>query len=327
MYVPPNGSVRNGSKLGIDFYLADDKLWERAEEDGIIDAEDDETNIVQVKSSKQLSSPNEKEPQRDRDVGDGPSPQPASKRKDNSPESRVKSPNTSISCSQNTMEGAEILLGLNKTLKTGNLTPERPETMVADVAHILPPQPSKYKSYATKRGIKELMKFREKRKRKLVDEMKQEPPQKQRKISPKSPEVHLTQVPEDDASNFHHSPATRRSKNAKDKSLPLHGINFFGSGISDDTKRTVDKLGGRFLNEVTGNALDKSNVERKLFFISEVHNRRTHKYILACALGVPMLSTNWLFTMEKQFKEYQEQGRTFGKLPSVFDSKLYSNNR
>ncbi len=68
MYVPPNGSVRNGSKLGVDFYLADDKLWERAEEDGIIDAEDDETNIVQVKSSKQLSSPNEKEGRKDRDV-------------------------------------------------------------------------------------------------------------------------------------------------------------------------------------------------------------------------------------------------------------------
>ena len=91
--MPPNGSVRNGSKVGVDFFLADEKLWQKAEELGIIDAEDDETNTVQVKSTAK-PLPKEKELRKDKEAKNvkgrrQSSPKPGTKRKTNQPNVRT----------------------------------------------------------------------------------------------------------------------------------------------------------------------------------------------------------------------------------------------
>jgi hypothetical protein len=92
----------------------------------------------------------------------------------------------------------------------------------------------------------------------------------------------------------------------------------------DDLKKVVEQLGGTYLNDVSGNYLHHEMVKKKMFFLSDVKFRRTHKYILASALGVPMLNMNWITALQKLYGEFNDKG---GMMPSAFDSRLYSRHR
>ena len=72
-----------------------------------------------------------------------------------------------------------------------------------------------------------------------------------------------------------------------------------------------------------------NSVKKKLFFLSDVSKRRTHKYVLASALGVPMLSVTWLAELEDELKKFQETEATSTNVvpPTVFDAPRYSRNR
>ena len=204
----------------------------------------------------------------------------------------------SVTFSQNTMEGAEILMNLNK---------------------------SEYENMATPLGINELLKFRRRatKKRKAEEKKEDRSPRKREKLSPAAM-CHLTQNPDDAHSVSFQSPQPRRVKSADKKCLPLYELLFFGSGVTDEIKIAVNRLGGTYLNDVSGNYLREETVGKKMFFLSDVKFRRTHKYILASALGVPMLNFEWVTALETQFIEVQKKG---GKTLSAFDSRLYSRHR
>ncbi len=213
--------------------------------------------------------------------------------------------------SQTAIEGAEILLGLTKNNVNEN-----------------PAVPVEVGCVATPTGIKQLLKFRSinplKKRKSPVTCSQDEPPKKKGKSSPDNHKFHLTQADDDVMLKRWVSPVpktiTKRGK------LPFDGFCFFGSGIDVSVADAVSRLGGKFLKEVKGDALKTKNVVKKLFFLSDIINRRTHKYILACALGVPMLHFKWVYAVEKQYEEYVSQKEELSNIraPSVFDSQLYS---
>lgn len=213
--------------------------------------------------------------------------------------------------SQTAIEGAEILLGLTKNNVNEN-----------------PAVPVEVGCVATPTGIKQLLKFRSinllKKRKSPGTYSPDEPPKKKGKSSPDNHKFHLTQADDDVMLKRWVSPVpktvTKRGK------LPFDGFCFFGSGIDVSVADAVSRLGGKFLKEVKGDALKTKNVVKKLFFLSDIVNRRTHKYILACALGVPMLHFDWVYAVEKQYEEYVSQKEELPNIraPSVFDSQLYS---
>ena len=230
--------------------------------------------------------------------------------------------------SQNAMEGAEILLGM---INSENEVIE--ETSGSRRA-------LEYKNYVTKEGVKAMVEFRKSRKQKRKDvsettHSKKRQRRSQKKecttnrvaVKTKVPSVvyHLSQFPEDDTVKAH-----RSLKLHKNTALPLDGMTFFASGASPEVERTVVKLGAKFLRDIGGDLLKESNVYKKLMFLSDAEKRRTHKYILASALGVPMLHFNWITAFLNKFEKYQQtHSESFKsvKRPSPFDSVLYASHR
>ena len=204
--------------------------------------------------------------------------------------------------------GAEMLLQLNKSQNE-------------DSRH-----EDEYMSRVTKRGIKELLKFRRRAgvKRQAEDEKKddEEFPQKRAKMSPSSM-CHLTQVTEEPNDQCFQPPPKTSFKNSRKEKLksPLTGLFFFGSGVDDHVRKSVYSMGGTFLDDV-GRFTSKNKVKLKLFFLSSASKRRTHKYVLACALGVPMLHIDWLFALKKEFEEFKKDGDGL-KVPGAFDNRRY----
>ena len=219
-----------------------------------------------------------------------------------------KSPEEILNYSQKTVQGAEMLLQLNKSQNE-------------DSRH-----QDEYMSRVTKRGIKELLKFRRRAgiKRQAEDEKKdgEEFPQKRAKMSPSSM-CHLTQVTEDPNDQCFQPPPKTSFKNSRKEKLksPLTGLFFFGSGVDDQVRKSVYSMGGTFLDDV-GRFTSKNKVKLKLFFLSSASKRRTHKYVLACALGVPMLHIDWLSALKKEFKEFKKDGDG-RKVPGAFDNRRY----
>lgn len=218
--------------------------------------------------------------------------------------------------------------------KNDNGAVSRTVTFSQNAAKVLDPQATTatqwnmlpdYDNLATNSGIKKLLNTR----RQSQMKRKGNPPaiegsRKKMKPSP-STICHLTQNPDDEhiliEPNLYQPRWIKRSLN---KDLPLYGLCFFGSGVGEKVRKTVDLLGGIFLADISGYNLKEENVKRKLFFLSDVNRRRTHKYILACALGVPMLNFEWLFELEEQFNEYKRDNK---KLPNAFDSYLFNKYR
>lgn len=211
--------------------------------------------------------------------------------------------------SQRTVEGAEILLELNKA--KGNLDEEEDPL---------------YDNRITTRGVKELLKFRRRAasKRKSVQSHGSESSLKRLRVSP-SATCHLTQAPEDsEIQSFARSPQVKRLKNSH-KNLPLSGLFFFGSGVKDDAKRTVRELGGSFLDDLQ-RFLSQNKTKLKLFFLSHVGNRRTHKYILAGALGVPMLNVDWVYSLRDDYEDFKKND-SCKKMPDAFNNRRYIRHR
>eukprot|EP00557_Chaetoceros_sp_GSL56_P002243 CAMPEP_0176502384 /NCGR_PEP_ID=MMETSP0200_2-20121128/14720_1 /TAXON_ID=947934 /ORGANISM="Chaetoceros sp., Strain GSL56" /LENGTH=1764 /DNA_ID=CAMNT_0017901443 /DNA_START=340 /DNA_END=5631 /DNA_ORIENTATION=- len=182
----------------------------------------------------------------------------------------------------------------------------------------------KYDNMATASGIKKLIHLRKQSqiKCKLKDH-EIEGPRKRLKLSP-SAICHLTQNPDDEHSVEPVFNPPRWIKRSLSKDLPLCGLLFFGSGVDERVRYlwvllllTSDKK-NNFLLTLSSLRLcpDMSAIN--------VNRRRTHKYILACALGVPMLNFEWLFELEEKFNEYKGDRQT---LPSAFDSHLFSKYR
>lgn len=224
------------------------------------------------------------------------------------------SPMDTIPHSQNTMEGAEILLGLNSKNKDISKSKQVNSCVT------------------TKHGVKELLTFRSKRRKRKHSNTS--PPNehvtKRGKISRGNNSCHLTQVQDDFQLNGVVSPLLSVKLTNKEK-LPLKGFSFFGSGIDLKVAKIITRLGGKFINELKGDKLKREHVAKKLFFLSDVKCRRNHKYLLAIALGVPMLQSEWASALENQYHTYEAQiqnGNTSKMaFPSIFDNKLYTQYR
>merc|ERR1712151_1126209 len=108
--------------------------------------------------------------------------------------------------------------------------------------------------------------------------------------------------------------------------LPFDGFSFFTSGIGDTERSLINYLGGKVITEVDGKAFISDNVCGQLFFVSKSENYRKHKYLLAAALGVPMLHVSWLSAMKSLYDTYKsnKEKNIDVKLvnPSVFNSSL-----
>ena len=214
--------------------------------------------------------------------------------------------------SQNTMKGAEMLLELTKSVGGGG------------------PIAQDGSCVATKHGIKRLKDFvmsgkvdTTQRNSRSFDSPKRSPKGVTNK-NPLNVVFHLTQAQEDLQLETWVSPIPDERKQAL--KIPLKGFLFFGSGIDINVVNTVAKLGGKFLREIKGESLNRSNVVKKLFFLSGISNRRNLKYLLACALGVPMLHYKWIYALERkvvQFQSLREVERSEKSQPTVFDPNLF----
>jgi hypothetical protein len=143
----------------------------------------------------------------------------------------------------------------------------------------------------------------------------QPPPVKRNKVS----SFHLSQTPESTAFHLPPQVTARKDESTLRERKPFDGLSFFASGLDESSYNEIRSLGGSILTELSGEVVNASNVTKKLFFVSEPTKRRTLKYILAGALGVPMLHKCWVAAIFDRFKSKQQ--------PNVFDSALYSSYR
>jgi hypothetical protein len=90
----------------------------------------------------------------------------------------------------------------------------------------------------------------------------------------------------------------------------LNGFSFLLSGCSHVSEQ-VARMGGNVVEAVADISLKRTEVGSKLFFLSEPSCRRRTKYLLAVALGLPMLHYHCLNDLEH------------GKFLSLFDNELY----
>lgn len=209
--------------------------------------------------------------------------------------------------SQRTKEGAEILAGLN--CKTHD--------------QIVAP----YNSIATDKGILNVLKMRNRgseKKRKKKEQSEMSLTIKRIKTSPQ-PTFHCTQDPSD-ISPLLNSSAKKSTNSDNSSTLPLSNLIFFGSGLDESIPKRVEYLGGVFKREIQGEDLKRSTFSKRLFFLSTPDKRRTHKYFLAVALGVPMLHVDWLEKVAEDHKQYIENGCK-GSVPTAFNSENYSRYR
>lgn len=241
--------------------------------------------------------------------------------------------------SQNTMEGVETLLMMNASGAASNTdsssgTAAAAATLeVANDTRAVNPSFSDYEDIVTPKGIEAL---RAARLRSFQDVT---PSPKKRSASPasvaessatssgrkrqktRSPrkdeapssiDTRLSQVPyqlcdsldemsqsqSDTSSTFTRRKSTKRGDN--DKVLPLNGLSFIGSGLDTKHADIIKALGGEYLSDVS--TLDDTTIYGSLFFVSNVQQRRKLKYILASALGVPMLHYSWLKAIQNKYE-------------------------
>jgi hypothetical protein len=96
------------------------------------------------------------------------------------------------------------------------------------------------------------------------------------------------------------------------------GTDFFFSGV-DSSFQIVDRisrLGGKVIQP---HSLTLERAHRNTFFLADYNCWRKMKYILANALGVPMLHFQWIAELEQKFQEYGTA--------KPFDSELYKKYR
>ena len=135
--------------------------------------------------------------------------------------------------------------------------------------------------------------------------------------APSSLDTRLSQVPyqlcdslddtsqsqSDASSTFARRKSTKRANDGK--MLPLSGLSFFGSGLDEKHADIIKTLGGEHLSDVS--SLDDATIYGSLFFVSNVQQRRKLKYILASALGVPMLHYSWLKAIQTKYEAIEER--------------------
>ena len=94
----------------------------------------------------------------------------------------------------------------------------------------------------------------------------------------------------------------------------LEGYSFIISGCSH-VKKQVERMGGIVLEDFSEFSMERTDIGGKLWFLSEPSCRRRTKYILAVALGLPMLHFHCLDDLEQ------------GNYSSLFDNELYKSWR
>jgi hypothetical protein len=162
------------------------------------------------------------------------------------------------------------------------------------------------------------------KKRKKKDQSDATSASKRLKTSPQ-PTFHCTQDLSD-ISPLLKSSTKKPLKADGSSKLPLSNLIFFGSGLDDAIPKYIEYLGGDFKKEIGSEDVKRSNFSRKLFFLSTPDKRRTHKYFLAVALGVPMLHIDWLHKVAEEYRQYEKNGFN-GSTPTAFNSENYSRYR
>lgn len=94
----------------------------------------------------------------------------------------------------------------------------------------------------------------------------------------------------------------------------LKGYSFIISGCGH-VKKQVERMGGSVLEDFSEFSMERTDIGGKLWFLSEPSCRRRTKYILAVALGLPMLHFHCLDDLEQ------------GNYSSLFDNELYKSWR
>lgn len=118
--------------------------------------------------------------------------------------------------------------------------------------------------------------------------------------------------------------SSRRQNNGSIK-LPFEGLTFFTSGVPNNIQATIKRLGGSILNDIGEKWLKPQNAFNRLFFVSTPEKRRTHKYLLAGALGVPMMHVSWVKSIRALQEEHEKHGTNDPPYP--FNSELYTAHR
>ena len=241
--------------------------------------------------------------------------------------------------SQNTMEGVETLLMMNasgaasNTDSTSGKAAAAATLEVANDSRAVNPSIPDYEDIVTPKGIEAL---RAARLRSLQDvtpspkkrsaspasaakssatssgRKRQKTRSPQKEEAPSSIDTRLSQVPyqlcdsldemsqsqSDASSTFARRKSTKRGDNGK--ILPFNGLSFIGSGLDTKHADIIKALGGEYLSDVS--TLDDTTIYGSLFFVSNVQQRRKLKYILASALGVPMLHYSWLKAIQNKYE-------------------------
>ena len=225
-------------------------------------------------------------------------------------------PSKSSMYSQKTMEGAEILLGMNK------------DEMVTIPKKKGGSKNFEYHNYVSTNGIDGLIAFRSRRGEKMkniieTDCSSKPTPRKSARNEVYSTTYHMSQSQEVNRIKRNQLP-NLHSKTP----LPLENMSFFASGADPNLEKIIAKLGGEFIRDISATVLEESNIHKKMIFLSDAQNRRTHKYILASALGVPMLHFDWASALLRKFEDYQNEKKSeISEQPSPFDSDLYTKYR
>ena len=361
MYVPPppHGSVKTGSVLGKDFFHADHQLWTKAEQLGIIDVESSHSECSEGKyhfsddyslsSTSDLDKINLRSIARKESLSLGETHlQSTGKKKrrmrkrniiETSPYAVKISSKAKRPKGQTDESGKDTLVSMR--CSSTPISPSKPskketETLsqltesIGDFHNAFLKQDNSCRSIVTKLGVRNFLDFKTK-----INDFQQkrarpnDSSKRREKGSPQNIACHLTQASDNLRLGSLITPI--RNKIPKCFDLPLKGFTFFGSGIDNDVVKRVINLGGKYLKDIQGESLKRSNIIKKVFFLSDITSRRTHKYLLACALGVPMLHFQWLHAIERKLDAYHlklSSGESnYFPQPSIFDADLYKSFR
>lgn len=242
--------------------------------------------------------------------------------------------------SQNTVRGAENLLRLNTNNKADNADSKPSFLSYEDVA--TKEGIAKLKTFRLsylenltpkKRGAKDLSSSSLKRPKHLpalTENNNRATPGSTAGPTPSTIETRLSQVPyqlcespgglsQSDLNTYSNSKSPFREKN--ETVLPLRGLSFFGSGLEEAQWTLIKELGGKIMSKISSK---DSKVYGKLFFISHAMQRRKLKYVLASAMGVPMLHYSWLAEINKRYRA-EEDPDAIKQMP--YNSALFKSKR
>jgi hypothetical protein len=281
------------------------------------------------------------------------------KRKASSEGVRERNSNEATVLSQTTMEGVQVLLDLQKASSSSDAGKKSTDLSNAPAERSTSPTSSAlsisnnddlFPDKATASGIEKLFSHRKGKKPKLstssapaTKAARPLPPASPQasttaatvRASNRPPTYHLSQSPSASESSSRECKSAAHPKmlSLKAKHMEpngdavLYGMTFLVSGCPGFIEREVQGLGGRCISSMDGISLNRDDIGGKLCFLSEPKCRRRPKYLMAVALGLPMLHFDCLKELEEMESNYQRAlgaGSNDGlKRPALFDTAFY----